>query len=979
MTLILTVSILGLAVLLTPALTRVFGRDTGWPLALVYLGAASALGPAAAEVLNGQAPAWRTSWVPQLGIEFALRADGLGIVFSYIALLIGAVVFCYSTRYLSPGRQLSFYLVMVMFTTSMLILVLAADLVVMFIAWELTSLASFLLIARSGHAGEAASMRTLLMTFIGGVFLLAAVALIWSATGTTSLAAAFAHPVWTSNPELTTVVAVLVAAAAFTKSAQFPFHIWLPDAMAAATPVSAYLHAAAVVKAGIFLLLRFSPLFHDTIVWNSLLLCLGLLTMCVGGWFASQQTDLKKLMAYSTVSQLGLIVATIGVGTETALTAAIFHTIVHALFKSGLFMMVGVIDHAVHTRDLRRLPPQLYRAMPFTFVLTTLGCAAMAGVPPMLGFISKEAILAALLGAPGATWTGWAALIVAALGSVLTFTYCAKIVLGAFFDGSETEHQVEPTGALLVTTAGLPIMASVILVPALSTLDIVLKAATSAAIGDTAHPHLSLWHGLTIELAVSIAVILIGCLIAWRRRAFFGWAESNPFPYSGADVIWQINHGLRRVGTALDRLVDDYSPTRHVLAILGCLGMLGLGGVSVLLGVGLPERTPGLDRPIDAVLLILISVAVVSVVRSRSRIAATVSLSAVGILATVQILSLGAPDVALTQLLVESLSIIVIMLVLQRLPLNFPALARRHHTGALLTSLLVGSAVAALTWALTGRRDRSDIAQYYLQNTEEIAGGHNVVNVILVEFRALDTMGELAVLGMAGVAIIAILSSVRHHHLDPEGVEERQVPEPVLALRAEPDSTAFRAIQVAWPNVIGLQLMLRFINPVLIMISLVLFFRGHNDPGGGFIAALVASAAVGLTYLSTSKDRQLGPPRMPLLLIGGGVLVAVSTGLIGLAYAGSFLEPLHGYLSGIHLTTSMVFDVGVYLAVVGLIMVAFNVLGTAKDTVERTRERVDETVEGEVEGPLDTVRGERRVAIRTGFLASGEPPREVGR
>jgi len=253
--------------------------------------------------------------------------------------------------------------------------------------------------------------------------------------------------------------------------------------------------------------------------------------------------------------------------------------------------------------------------------------------------------------------------------------------------------------------------------------------------------------------------------------------------------------------------------------------------------------------------------------------------------------------------------------------------------------------------------------------------------VILVEFRALDTLGELAVLGMAGVAIIAILSTVRHKHLDPSGVEDRIAPQPELALNPDQSSPAWRAIQLAWPNAVALQLMLRLINPVLIIISLMLFLRGHNEPGGGFIAALVASAVVGMVYLSTSLDRQIGPPKLPLALIGGGVITAVATGLVSSVVKGNFLQPLHGYIGDIHVSSSMIFDVGVYTAVVGLIMVAFNLLGTSDPTGEGTRERTDETIEGELAGPLDTVRGEsaRRVATSTTFLSDGQPPRELGR
>lgn len=979
---IATLLILAAAVVAVPPLTKALGRNAGWPLAVAYLAAAGTMWLPASEVMHGHRPSWSVPWVPQLGINFALAADGLGVVFTAIALLIGAVVFIYSTRYLSPGRQLSFYQVMTIFTLSMTALVLADDLLLLFICWELTSLASFLLIARSGQPGQGASMRTLLLTFVGGLMLLSAVAVIWARLGTTSLSQILHDPVWMADPTFTTLVAVLVALAAFTKSAQFPFHVWLPDAMAAITPVSAYLHAAAVVKAGIFLLLRFSPIFHGNIAWNALLISAGLITTILGGWFALQQTDLKKLMAYSTVSQLGLIVATIGVGTEAALIAATFHTIAHALFKSGLFMMVGVIDHATHTRDLRRLPPKLYRSMPVSFAIVVLGAASMAGVPPMLGFISKEAILAAVQDAPGADWTGWVSLAIVAIGAVLTFSYCAKIVLGAFVDGPEDDRYVTPADPLSVAAAGLPIVVGLPLAFVVSVFDVPVGSAAQAALGvGGADPHLLLWHGLTLELAITVAVLALGVLVAFKRRRVFAFAERHRFPFTGAEVIAGIARLLGRSGRSLNRLVASDAPARHMAPIALGMGAIGIIGLEPLLQAGLPAQTPGLNRAIDLVLMFAITVAVVGVVIARARIAAVVSLSAVGILATVQILVLGAPDVALTQLLVESLSIIVIMLVLQKLPLTFSSSSARRKIVSLLIAGTCGGGVTALVWALNGRRERSPVADYYLTQTYDITGGKNIVNVILVEFRALDTLGELAVLGMAGVAIIAILSTVRHKHLDPSGVEDRIAPQPELALNPDQSSPAWRAIQLAWPNAVALQLMLRLINPVLIIISLMLFLRGHNEPGGGFIAALVASAVVGMVYLSTSLDRQIGPPKLPLALIGGGVITAVATGLVSSVVKGNFLQPLHGYIGDIHVSSSMIFDVGVYTAVVGLIMVAFNLLGTSDPTGEGTRERTDETIEGELAGPLDTVRGEsaRRVATSTTFLSDGQPPRELGR
>ena len=372
MTLIVVILFVAAAVALSPPAVRLLGRNAGWPLALIFLVAAVLLGREVPAVLDGQPLEFSRVWVPDViapGVDggLSLRGDALGLFFALLALVIGAVVFIYSAAYLPRrGGNTSFYTIMTAFTLSILLLVLADDVIVLFLAWELVSLASFLLIARSGSSGEAGSVRTLILTFIGGLTLLVAVALAATAAGTTNLQGILASDFWAENPGLTVTVAVLVAVSAFTKSAQLPFHFWLPEAMAAATPVSAFLHAAAVVKAGIYLLLRFSTVFHDVAVWNALLIIVGMSTAVISALFAVQKTDLKQLTAYSTVSHLGWIVATIGVGTPFALAAAVVHTFAHALFKSSLFMLIGVIDHQAGSRDIRRLG-RLWDRMPWTF------------------------------------------------------------------------------------------------------------------------------------------------------------------------------------------------------------------------------------------------------------------------------------------------------------------------------------------------------------------------------------------------------------------------------------------------------------------------------------------------------------------------------------------------------------------------------------------------------------------------------------
>lgn len=322
------------------------------------------------------------------------------------------------------------------------------------------------------------------------------------------------------------------------------------------------------------------------------------------------------------------------------------------------------------------------------------------------------------------------------------------------------------------------------------------------------------------------------------------------------------------------------------------------------------------------------------------------------------------------------------MLVLQKLPVRFPVRTRRNNLITLGVAVAVGASVAGLTWALNARRSRSALAEYFLDYTKELTGGYNVVNVILVEFRALDTLGELTVLGMAGVSMVAIFSTVRDRYLDPDRPDPAAVDPGTLPLRSDETSTAYRAITVAWSNTVPLHLMVRLVTPVLAIISVTLFWRGHNSPGGGFNAALVAAALVGLIYLSTSYDRSVGPPRLPIWLIAGGVVVAITTGLANLVLKGSFLQPIHWYIGELHLTTSLLFDVGVYAAVLGLIIFSFNLLGSTQESErgEATRERVDESAEGELAGPLETVRGERpgRVAVGSTFLHDDEAPREEG-
>ncbi|MBX8995800.1 DUF4040 family protein [Corynebacterium testudinoris] len=915
MTLILVIALAALAVLLAPVAVRFLDRKAGWPLAALFIAGAVALGRELPRIIDGEVLYFSHSWVPDvvapgMDVTLSLRGDALGVFFALLALVIGAVVFIYSAAYL-PKKQgnTSFYTLMTAFTLSILILVLADDVILLFLAWELVSLASFMLIARSGSGGEAGSVRTLILTFVGGLTLLAAMAIAATQTGTTHLHGILSSDFWANNPGVTAGVAVLVAVSAFTKSAQLPFHFWLPEAMAAATPVSAFLHAAAVVKAGIYLLLRFSTIFHDVAVWNWLLIVVGMTTAVMSAAFAVQKTDLKQLTAYSTVSHLGWIVATIGVGTPFAIAAAVVHTLAHALFKSSLFMLIGVIDHEAGSRDIRRLG-KLWDKMPFTFGSVVIGAASMAAVPPLMGFVSKEGMLTAFQDAPASGLL----LAAAALGAVLTFTYSAKIVFGAFVDGPRDMSHVHEAPVALWLPAALPGLMSLPLVFVLPLFDAPVDAIVGAT-GADVHSHLALWHGINTPLLISVGVLIVGTVgIIARKRIWPVFEGRSLFPRSGNEYLRDIVKAATAAGRALGAMANTHNPSRHLLPLV--LSVIVLGGATTwasistgggLDGVALLPRAEGLDNPWDLIPLAIIALSVLGLMVTRNRISAAVLLGTAGVGMSLQMMFLGAPDVALTQLTVEALTVIVIMMVLRYQPEKFPPVrSGTRQIGSIVIALLAGLTAFLGVYTLMGRRDRSELAMWYLEEAPKITGGQNVVATILVEFRALDTLGELSVLGMAAVVIAAVVQSMPRH---PFKGGTRPAP--------------FGQSQL---NSIPMRKVIVLVIPILAVLSLLVFMRGHQDPGGGFVAALIMGAAIGLAYLSKGRDSIVFRESTPMWLTGLGIIIALIAGFIGL-FKGSFLYAIHGYVFGIHQSTSLIFDLGIYLAVLGMLTMAINALG----------------------------------------------------
>ena len=896
------------AALVAPFLDRFLGRAAGWVLAAGFAVLLVPVLAAGSRIMDGETLEHVVAWMPEIGVELQLRMDGTAWLFTVLVLGIGALVLAYAAKYFPPGRQTGFYFFITAFAVSMQGLVLADDIIMMFVFWELTTICSFFLIGITGTSATRPAVRTYIVTALGGLALLAAVIMLVMRTGTTTLSTILADPSWRQDGTFLTTVVVLVIVAVFTKSAQFPFHYWLPDAMAASTPVSTYLHAATMVKAGIYLAMRFSPAFADVAVWNTVLVTAGLFTAVIGAVFALQRTDLKELLAYSTVSQLGLIIAVIGVGTPGALASAAVHTLAHAMFKAALFMLIGVIDHTAGTRDIRRLTG-LRRAMPVTAVLTTIAALSMAGIPPLFGFVSKEGLFTAFLELPGSA--GGLAVAAAVIASVGTFAYSFRIVHGAFGGPAGERGSREPLLFLLppaVAAAGGFVAPFV-----LAGIDPLVSRTVLDNLGVVHEPHLALWHGFNVPLLLSAVVIGVGLVLARGHRTVERALSGRLFPVPGT-VVFDFLHGAI---VAFGRRIGDLTRTHSLAPFLGTTVVVLIGfTVSQLIAQpDVPDHPAEVTHPVDWLLVGLLLVSVVASLAVRSRLAALSLVGIAGFTVAMWFQLIGGVDLVLTQLTVEILTVVVVVLVLRRLPHRFrPSTLRRKVTTGTI-AIAAGLSATLAVYTLTGRRERSPASDYFMTETLNETGGSNVVNVILVDYRALDTLGELTVLGVAGLIMIAVIrtsGTARFWRLPSIERYARNV------------------VHVARDNVIVMSTAARLLAPVILVWSVILLFTGHQRPGGGFVAALVGSAGAALYFLTAPSDSR-GKLRIPpVALIAAGIATGAGAGLLGF-FQGSFLHPLHVEIpfpwGGYDFTTALIFDIGVYLAVVGVLLAALKELG----------------------------------------------------
>ncbi len=751
--------VLVLAIAAAPLAPR-FGRLGGAALAVApAYGFAWVCGWLAAASPRTEA-VFRVPWVPNVGVDFALRLDGLSAFFALLILGIGALVLTYAGSYLHGHRDLGrFYVTLLAFMASMLGLVLADDAILMFVFWEGTSLSSYLLIGfdHDDRSARVAARKALVVTGTGGLALLGGILLMHHATGTFSLAA------WTSDPgpllshPLAGWALALVLVGAFTKSAQVPFHFWLPAAMAGPTPVSAYLHSATMVKAGVFLLARLSPVWSGAEAWTPILVSFGAATMLLSAWAALRYRDLKTILAYTTTMALGLLVMLLGFGDEASVTAAMAYLLVHALYKGSLFMMAGTVDHGAHTRDLDKLSG-LRTTMPWTAAAAGLAAASMAGLPPFLGFVGKELAYEANLHLGG---FGLVALGIALLANAALFGVAAVLAVKPFFGrpSPAAEHAHEGDLALLagpVTLAALGLGLG--LFPGL--LDELLGAAASAVRGAEVHAHFALWHGIGPALGASLATYGLGFAVLRvaprlrSARSFGFWVAAY------ADVPARgFERGLLGLGAgaaALTRTIYRGRLRQYVLATF----ILMFGGVwFVFLRTGqgaMPEFGTLLPHELMLVLVLVGSSGLAAVLQPAMRAIIAVGIS--GFCVALLYLLFGAPDVAMTQFAIETLTVILVVLTLLHLPSTAFARAKpRTMARDIAVALLAGAALSAVLLGVLSGTLPSEVSDWYLAHSAPDAHGHNVVNVILVDFRGFDTWGEITVLTIAGLGVYALL------------------------------------------------------------------------------------------------------------------------------------------------------------------------------------------------------------------------------
>ena len=866
-----------------------------WAARLTAAGPAivfAALATELASVLRAGSRVVEVAWAPSLGLSLSFNLDGLGLLFALLITGIGTLVFLYAGEYLHGHPQAGrFYASLFAFMGAMLGVALSDNIITLFVFWELTGFTSFLLIGFEHERADAraAALQALIVTGGGGLALLAAGVLLADVSGTTSLAAMAATGAAITTHPFYAVIAVLVLLAAFTKSAQVPFHFWLPNAMAAPTPVSAYLHSATMVKAGVYLIARMTPILGATPLWTTTVTVVGTATMLLGAYRSVQETDLKRILAYSTVSALGLLTMLLGVGTHEAIAAALVYLVAHACYKGALFLVAGAIDHQAGTRDITVLSG-LRRAMPLTAVAGAAAALSMAGVPLLLGFVAKDAVYEALL--RGGGWSAW----------LLALTVGASVLLGLAgllagvlpFRGTPSGQDGHETAWPLWLPPLTLALSGLVVGVAPWVLNEPLSAAAAAVLKTSPQVSLAVWHGLSPAMTLS-GLTLLGVAVAYTGRdriRHFAWrpARGTEGIYTGA--LSALDAVSRVIGPPL----HSASLRSYVMAIV--VTTVAVGGVALVTGTGVGASNAHTSiRLHEFLVVVVILTGAITATLAKTTMGAVLSLGVVGYGVALTFLMYGAPDLAMTQFSVETLTVLIYVLVFRHfrnLGALSPPLVRSRDA---LVAAGIGTLIGALVLSVSTTETAPRLREYFVEFALPLAHGRNIVNVILVDFRAFDTMGEITVLATAAIGVRALLRIAA-----PDQANGETAPSQPFS-----SSPIFRTAA-------------RFLMPLLLLFAVFLLMRGHNEPGGGFVGGLVAAAAFALYLVAfdvKSARRALLVP--PMTMLGAGLLLAGLSG-IPAAFRGQPFLTAQWMLQPIAVGTPVLFDIGVFLVVAAVVL-----------------------------------------------------------
>ncbi len=936
------------ATALAPLLVHRWGRMAFYPLALVPLG--SLIWVVANWPGAGVAASIDIPWVPELSMNIAMRFDALAAIMSVLVLGIGALVLFYCADYFHhhdghvEKRLPSFAAELVAFSGAMFGLVCSDNMLLLYVFWELTTVLSFLLV---GHYAERATSRraatqALLVTTFGGLAMLVGIVVLGNMAGTYLLSELIAAP---PTGLMASIGIALILVGALSKSAIVPLHFWLPGAMAAPTPVSAYLHAAAMVKAGVYLVARMTPGFADSPPWRPIVITLGVLTMLLAGWRAVREYDLKLILAFGTVSQLGLITAMVGAGGKDMMLAGLAMLCAHAMFKAALFMVVGVIDHATGTRDIRRLAWLGDRARPL-LVIAVGATASMAALPPFFGFVAKEADFETVLHSPTLGAAAPFVLTGIVLGSVFTTIYSLRFLWGAFGrkglpEPSKRVAQMHrPEIAFLVPPGVLAVAGLVFGIWPVGLGDALDGYAGTVPGG--AEYHLALWHGFGLPLLLSALVLAVG-VAAYFGRERLRRMRTLRQPLGNADRIYDaVVRGLDLGSVRLTASIQRGSIPATQSVILSTLVLVPV----IVLALGARDRPHFAlwGSPLQVVVGLIILAAALGAMVMRNRLASVLLVGVTGYGCGAIFAFHGAPDLALTQFLVETLTLVIFVLVLRTLPAEADRIhIKRHRLPRVVLALAVGATVTTLAVYAMAARTGTPIASLIPDAAYYRGHGANAVNVLLVDIRAWDTMGEVMVLLVAATGVASMVFRHRRFGAAPRVADAGQpdigrVPATTHSPAAG-DVTWLRGSELRDPRhrSLVLEVATRIIFPLIMVLSAYFFFAGHNTPGGGFAGGLTAGLALVLRYLAGGRY-ELGET-LPLdagKILGVGLALSAGTAVASLlvgapVLSSALIEIDVPVLGTVKFVTALFFDLGVYLIVVGLVLDVLRSLGARID------------------------------------------------